>query len=362
MTSSRRAPTQAYAVIMAGGIGTRFWPRSRRRRPKQFLAIRGSRTLLQETVERLKGLIPLDRIFLVAPRDLAPLIREQLPKLPRANLIIEPAARGTAACIALAAAVLARRDPNAVMAVFPADHVIDDRRRFQAALRRAFATAEKHRSLVTFGIKPDRPDTGFGYIERGGQLGRERPRVFTVAGFREKPDARTARRYVAGGHLWNSGIFVWRADVLRDAFVRHAPPIAKVMDMIGSTGSRRRSAAERSYRRLAVAAVDRAIMEKAPNVAVVEATFDWSDVGSWDALADVWGKDAHGNARRGPALTIDSRDTVLFAQGRLIAAVGVDDLIVVDSPDAILVCRKSRSQDVRRVVEMLAHTGFRSLL
>ena len=361
MPSRIRASSHAYAVIMAGGIGSRFWPRSRRRRPKQFLAIRGSRTLLQETVERLKGLVPLDRVLLVAPRDLAPLIREQLPRLPRANLIIEPAARGTAACIALAGAILARRDADATMAVFPADHVIDDRAGFQAALRRAFETAEKRRSLVTFGIKPDRAETGYGYIERAKALDRGWPRVFAVAGFREKPDARTARRYVAAGHLWNSGIFVWRADVLREAFEHHAPEIAEVMGRIEAEGPRSR-VANRHYRGLPGAPVDRVILEKARNVAVVEATFGWSDVGSWDAVADVWGKDERGNARRGPALTIDSRDTVLFAQGRLIAVIGVDDLVVVDSPDAILVCRKSRSQDVRRVVEALAHTSFRSLL
>jgi mannose-1-phosphate guanylyltransferase len=359
MPARRQAPSHVYAVVMAGGVGSRFWPRSRRRRPKQFLAVGGRRTLLQETVDRLSGIVPIDRVLVVAPDELVGLIREQLPKLPRGNLVVEPAARGTAACIALAGACVARRDPNAVMAIFPADHVIDDRARFQAALRRALATAEAQPTLVTFGVKPSRADTAYGYIQVGARLAGGRPRVFRVKGFREKPDGKTARRYVEAGHLWNAGIFVWRADVLRAGFARHAPAIAKVMD---GYRSGRRGEAVRSYRRLPIVAVDRALLEKASNVAVVEATFGWSDVGSWDAVADVLTKDARGNAVRGPTVVIDSSDTLLFGHGRLIVAVGVDDLVVVDSPDAILVCRKSRSQDVRRVVEALAHTPYRSLL
>jgi mannose-1-phosphate guanylyltransferase len=346
---------------MAGGLGTRFWPQSRRHLPKQFLTIAGRRSLLQETVDRLRGVVPNERILVVAPRDLVALIRRQLPRLPSPNLLVEPSARGTAACIALAGAAVARRDPDAVLGVFPADHVIDDRDRFRAALRRGIEVAAARRLLVTFGVKPDRAETGYGYVRLGPALVAGPPRVLRVNGFREKPDDATARRYVAAGHLWNAGIFVWRTDVLYEAFARHAPAVAAVMDAIRLHGIGGRGV-ERRYRRLAPAPVDRAILERADNVAVVEATFGWNDVGSWAALADVWGKDARGNAQRGPTLLVDGSDTLLLARDRLIAVVGVDDLVVVDGGDAILVCRRSRSQDVRKLVEVLGHTRFRGLL
>ena len=352
--TARPAHTRArrYAVIMAGGVGTRFWPHSRRRRPKQFLAMDGRRTLLQATTDRLRGVVASTHILVVAPRDLAPLVRRQLPALPRENLIIEPAARGTAACLALAAAWIARRDPAAAMAVFPADHTIGGIARFHRCVRRAFATAEEDDCLVTFGIPPTSAETGYGYIEVGASVQRRPPRVNWVRRFIEKPERAVAQRLAASGrHLWNSGMFVWRVSVLRAEFARHAAELGHVMDTF--TAARPHAAASRRYRRLPPRSIDVALMEHAERVAVVAATFDWNDVGSWAAMPALWGTDAAGNARRGEALLVDCRNTVAYGATRLVAVVGADDLIVVDSGDAVLVCPRSRAQDVRRIVAAL---------
>jgi len=358
--SARRAHSHRYAVIMAGGAGTRFWPHSRRRRPKQFLAIDGGRTLLQETARRLRGLVPAAHVLVVAPRELAALVRRQLPALPRENLLIEPAARGTAACLVLAAARIARRDAGASMGVFAADHAIRDGARFRDCVARAFETAETTDALVTLGIPPTAPETGYGYIEVGAALRGDTPRVDWVARFVEKPDQATAQRFLASGrHLWNSGMFVWRVAVLRAALDHHAPALGRLMDGLGDP--RRAAAARRAYLRSPGESIDVALMERAARVAVVTATFDWSDVGSWAAMPALWGSDTARNASRGDVLLIDCRDSVVYGATRLVAVLGADDLIVVDSPDAVLVCPRSRAQDVRRVVDALARGRRRHL-
>jgi len=349
---------------MAGGVGSRFWPHSRRRRPKQFLTVQGRYTLLEDTVRRLAGLIPIERTYVVASAEFRRLIRRHLPRLPVENLIVEPAARGTGPCLGLAARVIERRDPDAIMAVFPADHVIAPRAKFERCLRVAFATAETERSLVTFGIKPTGPDTGFGYIEVGVAQRRTRPRVFWVSRFVEKPDETTARRYLrTGRYLWNSGMFVWRVDVLREALEDHAPDIAQALNSLdGAVGPAVAAAARRKFERLRSVPIDVAVMEKSDRVAVVEGDFDWNDVGSWAAMSTIWPVDEQGNAGRGEVLQIDCRDTIASSEGKLIAMVGVEDLVVVESSDAILVCPKSRAQDVRRIVDTLTKRRNRKYL
>jgi mannose-1-phosphate guanylyltransferase len=309
--------------------------------------------MLQETVRRLRGAVPPAQLLVVAAAEFAPQVRRQLPRLTRGQLVIEPAARGTAAAIALAAERVAQRDSDAVMAVFPADHAILDPARFRRALARAVSIASLHHCLVTFGVPPTSADTGYGYIEVGAAIDRRTPRAFWATRFHEKPDAKAARKYVrAGRFLWNSGMFVWRLDVIRETFAALAPSVAAAAAAAGSArrGGRPSSTA---YRRLSVAPVDVAILERAPQVAVVEGHFGWSDVGSWAALAHVWGTDRAGNAVRGRAILVDSHGTVVVGGGRLVATVGVHDLIIVDSPDAVLICHKDRAQDVRRVVEVL---------
>jgi mannose-1-phosphate guanylyltransferase len=351
-TRSRPAAAPArYAVIMAGGAGTRFWPLSRKRRPKQFLRLDGRHTLLQETALRLRGLVPASHVLVVAPPALAGMVRKQLPTLPRQNLVLEPSVRGTAACLALAAAHVARRDPRAVMAVVTADHIIRDRAAFRACFVRAFAVADADESLVTFGIPPSGPETGFGYVRLGAAIDARRPRAYRAVRFVEKPDAATARRYVASRRwLWNSGMFAWRVDVFRAQLTAHAAPTARVADALAA---RVTPAARRAYSRLPALPIDVAVMERAPRIAVVEATFDWSDVGSWTAMPLLWGADAAGNTQRGEALLIDCRDTVVRAGSRLVAVLGAQDLVVVDTPDVVLVCPRARVQEVRRLVEAL---------
>jgi len=351
----RRATRPRYAVIMAGGAGTRFWPLSRARHPKQFLRLDGRRTMLQESAHRLRGVVPPAHVLVVAPPALARLVRQQLPDLPRANLILEPAARGTAACLALAAAHIARRDGEALMAVVTADHVIRDRVRFRACMQRAFAVATEDASLVTFGIRPSAPETGFGYVQLGEPLETQVPRVYRAVRFVEKPPLATARRFVASRRwLWNTGMFAWGVDVFRTALLAHAPAAARVADVLARRAT---PAARRAYGRLPALPVDVAVMERAGRIAVVEATFDWSDVGSWAAMPGLWGADAAGNARRGAALLVDCRGTVVYGGTRLVAVLGADDLVVVDTPDAVLVCPRARAQEVRRVVAALAGAG-----
>lgn len=359
-----RPVARRYAVIMAGGFGTRFWPRSRRDLPKQFLCLTGRQTMLQQTVSRLAGVVPVSRIFVVAGPEFARRIRLQLPQLPLRNLIIEPAPRGTAACLAVAAERIASLDPTAAMAVFPADHVITDPVGFRAAVARAFSVAERDGSLVTFGIQPTHPETGYGYIERAQLLARQRPRVYAVARFHEKPDRQTARRYLAAGRfLWNAGIFLWRVDVISALFARFAPETGTVArDLVQAKRPAAAAAAKRRYHRLPPVSVDVAILERAEQLAVIEGNFGWSDVGSWAAMSDLWGTDRSGNASRGPALIVGSRDVVVYGEERLIALVGVEDLVVVDSDDAVLVCRKSEAQDVRAVVDALKRSRYRTLL
>jgi mannose-1-phosphate guanylyltransferase len=359
---SSRAQPARYAVVLAGGFGTRFWPHSRRRRPKQFLAILNRRTMLQETVHRLRGLVPAAHILVVASAEFAPTIRQQVPALSRAQLLIEPAARGTAPCLALAAEWIARRDPNAMMGVFPSDHAIQQVAPFRRAVRRAFAIAQDERCLVTFGIVPTAAETGYGYIELGKTLDAGVPRAHWVARFHEKPTAAKAAAYVRSGcYRWNSGMFIWRVDVIRDAFARHAPRIARAAQ---AAAARPRDArAVEPYRRLRGESVDVAILEQAKAVAVVDGKFGWSDVGSWAALPDIWGTDAAGNAVRGAGMLIDCDGTLVFAQQeRLVAAVGMRDVVIVDTPDAVLVCPRSRAQDVRRVVEQLTQMKRRRWL
>jgi mannose-1-phosphate guanylyltransferase len=362
-TRDAQGGRRRYAVIMAGGSGTRFWPQSRRRLPKQFLSIDGGRTLLQATAARLRGFVSPAHIVVVAPGELAPLVRRQLPTLPRQNVVIEPAARGTAGCLALAAAWISQRDPAAAMAVFPADHTIGNEAQFRRCVARAFETAETEDCLVTFGIPPTRPETGYGYIEVGEPLQRGVPRVHWVARFIEKPDRATAQRLIGSGrHLWNSGMFVWRVTILHEALQRHAPEVGRVLELFSDRRRAATPAAQRVYRRLPGESIDVALMERATRVAVISATFAWDDVGSWAAMRALWGVDPDGNASRGEALLIDCRDTVVYGATRLVAVVGANDLVVVDSPDAVLVCPRDRAQEVRRVVDALARGRHRRLL
>lgn len=345
---------------MAGGSGTRFWPRSRRRLPKQLLRITGTRTLLQATVARLKGLVPITHVLVVTHRDHAAEVRRQLPQLPAGNVLVEPVARNTAPCVALAALTIEERARDASFVCLPADHTIADPRRFRAVVATGFDWAERESCSVTIGIKPTDPATGFGYIRLGRRAGRGG--VSWADAFVEKPSPARARRFFASGrYLWNSGMFVWRVATVLDLFAQHLPAtVGALRTALRHTGRKRSAAIARAYARVTPVSIDYGLMEKTQRVIVVPGDFGWNDVGSWAALQELQqGQGANGRA---PVVAVDAAGYVVFNPERLVALVGVDDLIVVDSPDALLICRRDRAQDVRRVVEELERRRLHAYL
>lgn len=354
-----------YPVVMAGGSGTRFWPLSRKDRPKQFLPLAGDQPLLAETVARLPPLAKARETYVVCGPSHAAAARRMLAKLPAENFIVEPCARNTAPCVGLAAVHVARRDEQGVIAMLPADHHIARPRAFREALSTAAELAARG-SIATIGVRPTRPETGYGYLKVGPRLvargrGKARAVAHKVERFVEKPDVVTAARYLAdGGYLWNSGIFVFRADVILEEIRRAMPVLGEQLDVIqASLGT---PAYKRTLRRVfpdcPSISIDYGVMEKSKRIAVVPADLGWSDVGSFAALSDVRPADLQGNVAEGDALVIDGRnDVVVAAGGRPVVVVGMDDVIVVDAGDAVLVCRRDRAQDVRRAVDELARRG-----
>jgi mannose-1-phosphate guanylyltransferase len=341
-----------HAVLLAGGSGTRFWPLSRAKRPKQFLSLATDKTLLAETAARVEELAPAARTWVVCGKDHAAAVRESLPALPPAHLVIEPTARNTAAAIGLAAVEVSREDPAATLVVLPSDHHIADPAAFRAALRTAVRVAEGG-DLVTLGIPPTRPETGYGYLRRG-KL--REPGVYAVEAFVEKPDAATAEKYLRDpAYSWNAGIFVFRAGVLLDAIREHLPAVHEALARIATDPA----ALSDAFPRVPSISIDYGVMEKAKRIALVDpGPIGWSDVGSFAALSEVRPLDARGNALSGDALAIDSDGSVILSEGgRLVAAVGLRDMCVIDSGDAILVVPKDRAQDVRKVVDELRARG-----
>jgi mannose-1-phosphate guanylyltransferase len=347
-----------YPVVMAGGSGTRFWPLSRKARPKQFLALATRKPLVVETVARLGRLAAPGRTYVVCGPLHAPWVRRLLPRLPAANVLIEPVARNTAPAIGLATLEIQARDPEGILAVLPSDHHVADVRGFQRVLRRA-AEVARAGSLVTIGIRPTRPETGYGYVQLGEPIDGS---AYRVRAFVEKPDAPTAAEYLASGdYLWNGGIFVFTARAMREAIERHLPELGKVLSLLEPTvGTRRHPAAlKRHFPRAPAVSIDYGVMEKARDIAVVPGDFGWSDVGSFAALPEVRPADAEGNVVMGEgAILIDSAGCVVVGSGRPLGVVGLRELVVVDSGDAVLVVPRDRSQDVRAVVQALRQRGF----
>ncbi|MFW5829015.1 MAG: mannose-1-phosphate guanylyltransferase [Planctomycetota bacterium] len=355
-----------YAVIMAGGSGTRFWPVSRATKPKQLVRITGKSTMIQATVARLQPTIQPDRILVVTTAQLAAEAKRQLPMLKGDHIIAEPVGRDTAACVALAALVVQRLDPDASMILLPADAAISPADEFQRALLAAVAQAQAG-GLVTFGIPPRYPSTGYGYIQLGEQL-REQDgiQVNQVARFKEKPDAETARSYCDSGEfLWNSGIFIWRADVVIEQLRQHAPALIQALEPVQerwgqSDFDQVLTAAYEPLRRISI---DYALLEQATDIQVLRAPFEWDDVGSWDALYEHLPVTNEGLIQRGDVLAVDCKDSMLLSEGgQLVAGVGLEGVSVIATGDAILVCGKGRSQGVKQVVEALKTNGRKELL
>jgi len=349
-----------YVLILAGGGGTRLWPQSRRRRPKQFLPLLpGGETLLAATVDRVRPMLPLTQVLVVTAHDQVEEVRRVVPDLPVDNIVVEPRARNTAACVGLGAVAALARDPEALCAVIPSDQYIADDAGFRRAIDVAFRRAEAPtQPIVTIGIKPSAPETGFGYLEPGTPTA-DGARL--VARFVEKPDRPTAERYLREGYLWNAGMFVFAARRMLAAIAQHLPGLGALLDQIAADPTRTGAL----YPDAQSISVDYGVMEKLGpgEVECVPGDFGWSDVGSFSALGDIAPTDGAGNAALGDAVTVDAHRNILVGDGRrVIAAIGVDDLVIVATDDAVLVMPRSRAQDVRGVVEALERTGRGSYL
>lgn len=361
---------ELYVALIAGGGGTRLWPKSRRRMPKQLMPLAGPRSLLQMATERVLPLCGERRLYVITARDLVELIRTQLPEIPAAQVIGEPLARNTAMAIGLAAAYIARQDPRAIMASLGSDHLIHDVEGFRRSLRLAARAAAGGTCLVTIGVEVRSPHTGYGYIERGEEVRVDGATVFRVRAFKEKPDLALATQYwQSGNYYWNTNYFVWRVDALFQAFHAHAPDLAAGLERIRTALGTDAEAAviHEVFQQAPSVPIDTAIMEKADNLLVVPGTFDWVDVGSWSDL-EVLARPDGANFILAPeqtaALLVDSAGCLVhgFTTKRLIAGVGLHDLIIVDTPDALLVLPRTRAQDVREIVNRLAEQGRTDLL
>ena len=354
-------------VVMAGGAGERFWPYSRKEKPKQFLPVAGEGTLLQQAVRRARLLAPWPDIYVVTGRQYRDLVRQQVPDLPPENLLAEPVGRDTAPCIALAAAVIGARDPEAVMVVLPSDHMILNEARFAEAVREAVAAARETGGLVTIGIRPTRPETGYGYIHVGPLSRVEKGRPLRVRKFTEKPDLETAMAFLASGeYLWNSGMFVWKVRAILEAVECHLPELARgLRPVAGAVGTADFDAAlAEHFPRLPKISIDYGVMEKADNVWAVPGDFGWDDLGTWTALERVAGKDADGNLVQGQAVLVDTRETIIRSDSdnKLVVTFGLKDTLVVDTPDVLLVADKKRAQDLKTVLNELRRQGLERFL
>ncbi len=349
-----------HAVIMAGGSGTRFWPVSRQGRPKQFLSLVGDRSLLRATFERLTGLIPAARTWVITTSASLEQARQQLPELPADQIVGEPVGRDTAACVGYAAHLLLHSDPDATCVVIPADHVIGEEDRFCSSLAAGAAVVEREGGLLTFGVQPTRPETGYGYLELGSAHCKSQGwTVHRLDRFVEKPNLETARSYVDSGRfLWNSGMFAWRAVELLAEIRRQLPRLADGLDelaaAIGSPSEA--SVTERIYPRLQRIAIDFGVMEGAERCWTVPVDYPWSDVGSWPSLRDVLPADSDHNVISGPIVAIEAKNNVLFSEGPVVGVVGLRDVVVVATGDAVLVTTMADAQRVREVVTSIGPT------
>jgi mannose-1-phosphate guanylyltransferase/mannose-6-phosphate isomerase len=345
------------ALILAGGSGTRFWPLSRKTRPKQLLALEGERTLLRDTVERLRPLIAPEDVWICTTRTLEDQVRRELPEVPAGQILLEPEGRNTAPAIGWSVRSMPEDARRGVIAVLPADHRMGDPAAFRETLERAARVVEREDRVMTLGVNPRWAETGYGYLELDPEPGPEGAR--RVRRFVEKPTPENAARFVASGdYLWNAGIFVFRGTTLLEILGRLQPELARGLEEIAAAPER----VDELYSRLPSDSIDYAVMEKLDSILTLPLDCEWSDLGSWEALTEVLLKDGQGNASRGDTLALDAAGNLLFSDAGTIVALGVQDLVVVRTGDAVLVCPKSRSQEVKRIVSELAARGREDLL
>jgi mannose-1-phosphate guanylyltransferase len=352
-----------YILIMAGGVGSRLWPRSRAAKPKQFLPLLSGQTMLQETIERVRPLAPDDHILIATGRDYLELTAEQLPQVPRENIIGEPSGKGSAPCIGLGALAILRTDPDAVMVVLSSDHQIQKVEAFREALKAAEQLAQAG-YLVTLGIQPTEPHTGYGYIHRKASLGQFNGfEAYDVERFVEKPDRATAEQYLATGeYSWNAGIFIWRADAIVSAFERHLPRLQQQLNEIAEAGGPSDQAAfGATWEAIQNVTIDYGIMERAERVAVIPVDIGWSDVGDWNTLTEI--ADADANLVQAQHVGLTTTNTLIYSDSdRLIATIGLEDFLIVDTSDALLIAPRDRAQDVKKLVDELKRRGRTDVL
>lgn len=355
-----------YGVILAGGTGERFWPLSRRENPKQFLPLFGKRTMLQLTMNKLNGLIDAKNVFVVTDKAYEGLVVAQLPELPPENIICEPCGRDTAAAVGLAAEHIAHQDPQGVIAVLPADHYVADVEEFRRVLKAGMEVAREGEWVLTIGIRPSRPETGYGYIQQGEQQGeRKGTAVYRAVAFHEKPDLDRALEYLdSGNYLWNSGMFIWRVDLIRSLIASFLPKLNAGLAQIAASidSEEEEQVTAEVYQDLPRISVDYGIMEKCDEVLVIPASFGWDDVGSWTALGRYGEVDQQGNVVKAQGVFVDTHDCLVYAPNRVVATLGVKDLLIVDEGDSILVCHKDRDQEIKKVVEALRQAGHNEVI
>ena len=349
------------AVIMAGGAGTRFWPLSRKKKPKQFLPIVSDKTMIEETVHRLLAKVPSNNIYTIANLEQTQAITGLLPDIPEENLLVEPQGRNTAPSLMLATASIYLQNPKAVLAALPADHLIKDPSLFLKKLEAGAAAAVKGENLITFGIPPSYPETGYGYI----RFSPEKPidfldePFFPVQEFKEKPEYEQAKNFLEeGNYFWNSGMFLWQADIFVQKLEKHAPSMfihwQKILDALKNKDEAQIASI---FEEIPSISIDYALMEKAEGVLMGKGTFGWSDVGAWSSLADIWPRDKQGNTLRGESIILDSQNCLLYNPLKLTALIGVKNIIVVDTEDALLITQKNMDQKVKEVVEKIKQKG-----
>lgn len=357
-----------HAMIMAGGGGTRFWPRSRQKKPKQFLTLVGDRTLLQQTLDRIEVMAGGDKAWVITSAAHAGECSNQLPSLPKDNIVGEPMGRDTAACIGLGAALIARKDPEAIICVMPADHVIEPAEEFRRAVKAAASLVEENpKSLVTIGIPPTFPSTGYGYIQRGAPVGqRQGTSVFRVAGFREKPGFDVAQQMLASGdYYWNSGIFIWKAKTILAALAENQPAIHAACERIAAAWGtpQQTEVFRREYDGLTKISIDYAVMESAKDVLVVQAPYKWDDVGSWLALERMQPQDADGNTILAKHAGIETKNCVVVGDKEfLVTTIGVEDLLIIQDGDAVLVANRREEATIKNLVDLLRKKGLEKYL
>ncbi len=355
-----------FAVIMAGGGGTRFWPISRQKTPKQLLNLSGGDALINETIDRISSIVQREDIYIVTNEKQGDLLSDTIACTDTLNILYEPAARNTAAAIGYAAFAIQKRHGDGIMCVFPSDHYIKDEAGFKSTLERAVDIAESSGNLVTIGIKPTFPSTGYGYIKLLKDTGHiYADSAYDVDEFVEKPELETAKAYMESGeYLWNSGMFVWRVSKILEDFKRFLPKLYKKLENLSiyMGGKDEYEKLHEIYPSLISTSIDYGVMERSDDVVVVPGDFGWNDVGSWDALGAIFDADEKGNIIRGDNVGLDTRNSIVYSNSRLIATIGLDNMIVIETDDSILVCPKEKAQDVKKIVEHLKKQGMNEYL